>query len=139
MGDLKLSGTLNLTGLLNLSGDGGKVKIDDNEILVEKPPGNAHGKGAPVILPSPPATPTDTGPDATIFKSFNSTVTINGDPAVTMGLHLQGNTPMWPGIVSPSINNAGVTVNFLPINVQNDIGTTLPNGGSVTYDTSQQA
>ena len=47
MGDLVLSGQLNFLGMLNLKGDGGKVKVDGNEILVELTPGTAHGKGAP--------------------------------------------------------------------------------------------
>ena len=138
MGDLVLSGQLNFIGVLDLKGDGGKVKVDGNEILVEKPPGNAHGKGVPVILPPPPVGPLDTGVDATIFKSFNATITINGEIAVAMGLHLQGDTQIWPGMVMPSSNNAGVKANYLPTNVQNDTGITLPNGGTVTYDTSGQ-
>ncbi len=138
MGDLVLGGDLNLIGALDLKGDGGKVKIDGNEVLVEKPPGNAHGKGVPVIVPPPPFGPIDAGPDAKIIKSFNATVTINGEIAVAMGLHLQGDTSMWPGMVMPSSNNAGVKANYLPINVQQDTGITLPNGGPVTYDTSGQ-
>lgn len=138
MGDLVLSGELNLNGLLDLKSDGGKVKVDGNEILVEKPPGNPHGKGVPVILPPPPAGPIDAGPDATIIKSFNVTITINGETAVAMGLHLQGDTSIWPGMVMPSSNNPGVKANYLPMNVQNDTGVTLPNGGTVTYDTSGQ-
>lgn len=139
MGDLVLSGELNVSGPLDLKGDGGKVKVDSNEILVEKAPGTAHGMGAPVILPPPPVGPIDAGPNATIIKSFNSTVTINGESAVAMGLHLQGDIPMWPGLVLPSSNNSGVKANYLPMNVQNDTGITLPNGGTVTYDTSGQS
>ncbi len=138
MGDLVLSGQLNFLGTLDLKGDGGKVKVDDNEILIEQAPGSAHGKGIPVILPPPPVGPIDTGVDATIFKSFNATITINGEIAVAMGLHLQGDTPMWPGMVMPSSNNPGVKANYLPMNVQKDTGITLPNGGTVTYDTSGQ-
>lgn len=138
MGDLVLSGVLNLTGTLKLSADGGRVKVDENEILIEQTPGNAHGQGSPVILPPPPAGPIDTGVDATIFKSFTSTVTINNNPVVTMGMYLQGNTPTWPGMVLPSSNNPGVTVNYLLINVQNDTGITLPNGAPVKLTTSRQ-
>lgn len=138
MGDLVLSGQLNFIGQLNLKGDGGKVKVDANEVLVELTPGTAHGKGAPVILPPPPAGPIDPGPNATIIKSFNPTVTIAGKTAVAMGLHLQGDTSIWPGMVLPSSNNPGVKANYLAMNVQNDTGVTLPNGGTVTYDTSGQ-
>lgn len=138
MGDLVLKGQLNLLGMLDLKGDGGKVKVDGNEVLVQKPPGNAHGKGVPVILPPPPAGPIDDGPDATITVSFNSTVTINGEAAIAMGVHLQGRTAIWPGMVQPSSNNAGVKANHLLMNVQNDTGVTLPNGGTVTYTTSGQ-
>lgn len=138
MSDLELGGQLKLVGLLDLKGDGGKVTIDGNEILIKMPPGSPHGKGAPVILPPPPVGPIDAGPDATIFISFNATITIDGEVAVAMGLHLQGDIPMWPGMVLPSSNNSGVKANGLPINVQNDTGITLPNGGTVTYDTSGQ-
>ncbi len=140
MGDLKLSGDLNLIGPLDLKADGGKVKIDDKEILVvQTTPGNAHGTdGIPVILPPPPATPTDTGPNATIIVSFNNTVKIDGKAAVAMGVHLQGNTPTWPGMVLPSANNTGVKANYLFMNVQEDTGITLPNGGTVTYQQSRQ-
>jgi hypothetical protein len=139
MGDLVLTGKLNLAGQLDLKGDGGKVKVDANEILVvQQIPGKSHGTGPPVILPPPPVGPVDAGPNATIFMSFNATVTINGIAAVATGLHLQGNTPTWPGMVQPSSINTGVTANNAPINVQNDTGVTLPNGGTVTYDTSGQ-
>lgn len=138
MGDLVLSGELNFLGMLDLKGDGGKVKVDGNEILVKQTPGNAHGKGVPVILPPPPAGPLDTGADATIIVSFNATITINGEHAVTMGVHMQGDIPTWPGMVLPSSNNSGVKANHIPMNVQNDTGITLPNGGTVTYDTSGQ-
>lgn len=137
MGDLVLSGLLNLGGTLNLTGDGGKVKVDSNEALVEDS-SVAHGTGIPVILPPPPASPLDTGTDAKIFKSFNATVTADNKPIVTMGLHLQGDTGAWPGMVMTSMVNPTVTINFLAINVVGDQGTTLPNGGPVSYGTSGQ-
>ncbi|PID85217.1 MAG: hypothetical protein CSB13_09225 [Chloroflexi bacterium] len=137
MGDLTLSGTLNLMGSLVLAGDGGKVTVDGNEVLVEDA-GHAHGAGVPVILPPPPASPVDTGTDAKIFKSFNSTVTTGGKAIVTMGLHLQGNIPTWPGMVLPSSMNPAVTINFIQINVAGDQGITLPNSGPVTYNSSGQ-
>jgi hypothetical protein len=60
--DLKLHGLLNLKGQLDLKGrDGGKVKVGENEVLVEVSKGDAltsQGQGAPVILPPPPAAPT---------------------------------------------------------------------------------
>lgn len=135
MGDLVLSGRLNFTGMLNLSGDGGVVKVDGNEVLVELAPlsGDAQGTGVPVILPPPPAPPVDTGTDAWIFKSFNATVTAANVPIVTLGMCLQGNTAIWPGMVLPSAANPTVTINDLPINVKTDKGITLPNGGPVNF------
>ena len=144
MGDLKLSGVLNLKGNLNLQGsDGGKVKVGEAEVLVEVQKGSpqtSQGQGAPVILPPPPAAPADTGIDAWIFKSFNTTVTAGGAPIVTQGMCAQGNpgTATWPGMVQPSMLNATVTINSIPINVQGDMGTTLPNGGPVAFGTSGQ-
>ena len=104
-------------------------------------PTTSQGQGAPVILPPPPAAPADTGIDAWIFKSFNATVTADGAPIVTQGMCAQGNpgTATWPGMVQPSMQNATVTINFIPINVQGDMGTTLPNGGPVAFAPSGQA
>lgn len=137
MGDLSLAGILNLTGTLNLVGDGGKVLVGGSEALIEDS-GVAHGTGIPVILPPPPASPIDTGTDASIFKTFNATVTAADKAIVTLGLHLQGDAGTWPGMVLPSVGNSTVTINFLPINVTNDQGITLPNGGPVSYSTSGQ-
>lgn len=145
MTDLKLSGMLNLKGNLNLVGsDGGKVKVGEAEVLVEVQKGvptASQGKGVPVILPPPPAPPADTGPDTWIFKSFNATVTAGGVPIVTQGMSAQGNPGMatWPGMVQPSMVNATVTINFIPINVRGDMATTLPNGGPVSFTQSGQA
>jgi len=143
MADLKLSGLLNLKGVLDLKGrDGGKVKVGEVEALVEvtKGQGASQGTGAPVILPPPPASPIDTGTDAWIFKSFNSTVTANGVAIVTQGLYAQGNpgTATWPGMVQASIGNPTVTINFIPINVVGDMGITLPMGTPVTFSSSGQ-
>lgn len=137
MGDLTLSGVLNLTGTLNITGDGGKVMVDSNEVLVEDS-SVAHGTGVPVILPPPPSAPIDPGTDAKIFKSFNATVTADNKSIVTMGLHSQGDAGTWPGMVLPSVTNPTVTINFLAINVVNDQGITLPNGGPVSYTSSGQ-
>jgi hypothetical protein len=143
MGDLILSGILNLAGTLKLTGaDGGKVKIGTNEVLVEanRGAGPSHGQGAPVILPPPPATPTDTGVDAWIYKSFNSTVSANDKAIITQGLYAQGNpgTATWPGMVQASMNNATVTINAMAVNVVGDMGTTLPMGTPVTFSSSGQ-
>ena len=144
MADLKLNGLLNLKGQLDLKGrDGGKVKVGEMEVLVEVTKGDAsasQGQGVPVILPPPPAAPTDPGPDAWIFKSFNATVTANGVAIVTQGLHAEGNPNVatWPGMVQRSLLNPTVTIHSIPINVQGDMGTTLPNGGPVIFSQSGQ-
>jgi hypothetical protein len=142
--DLVLSGLLNLKGTLKLAGgSGGKVKVDANEVLVEASKGQAgaaHGQGAPVILPPPPASPIDTGVDVWIYKSFNATVTAGGKNIVTLGMCAQGNpgTATWPGMVQPSMLNPTVTINFIPINVVGDMGLTLPTGAPVTFSSSGQ-
>ena len=132
MGDLILAGTLNLGGMLKLSGDGGKVMVDSNAALLD----NGEGTGSPVIQPPPPVGPIAPGPSAKILKSFNATVTVSGTAIVTMAMYLQDN--MWPGMVLPSSTNSTVTINQLPINVENDKGVTFPSGGSVTFSTSGQ-
>jgi hypothetical protein len=142
MADLVLSGLLNLGGTLKLVADGGKVKVGTQEVLVEgqKGTGPAHGVGVPVILPPPPAAPTDPGTDVWIFNSFNKTVTAGDAAVVTQGICAQGNpgTATWPGMVLPSTVNATVTINFIPINVVGDSGITLPNGGPVSFTASGQ-
>jgi hypothetical protein len=142
VGDLIFSGTLNLSGTLKLSGDGGKVKVDTNEVLVtvkSGEAGKAQGAGAPVVLPPPPATPADLGTDIWIFNTSNSTVTINGSAIVTLGDCMQGGKgsspgqPTWPGTVLPSSNNSSVKINNIAINVQGDQGTILANGSPVNF------
>ena len=143
MGDLILSGMLNLAGTLKLKGaEGGKVKVGTSEVLVEttRGAGPSHGQGVPVILPPPPAAPSDPGVDAWIFKSFNATVTANDKAIITQGLYAQGNpgTATWPGMVQLSIGNLTVTINFTAINVVGDLGTTLPTGTPVNFTISGQ-
>jgi hypothetical protein len=142
MGDLVLSGWLNLSGTLKLAGDGGKVRVDTQEVLVQgqKGRGPAHGVGLPVILPPPPAPPTDPGTEVWIFNSFNKTVTVAGAAIVTLGVCAQGNAgrATWPGMVLQSTVNPRVTVNFIPMNVVGDSGITLPNGGLVNFTASGQ-
>ena len=143
MGDLVLKGLLNLKGMLSLrAADGGKVKVESFEVLVEvsKGVGASQGQGAPVIMPPPPASPIDTGVDCWIFKSFNSTVTAGGKNIVTMGMCAEGNpgTATWPGMVQQSIGNPTVTINNIAINVQNDMATILPTGTPVIFSQSGQ-
>ena len=142
MGALNLFGTLNLMGTLTLAADGGKVTVDGAPVLLEfEDVSHAHDTdAAPVILPPPPAGPMDPGTAVKIFKSFNSTVKVKvkgkDKNIVAMGVHLQGDTPTWPGMVLPG--STKVTINRIPINVQGDKGITLPNGGSVEYSSSGQ-
>jgi hypothetical protein len=144
MPSLNLEGMLKLAGMLNLVGtDGGKVTVKSIEVLVEttKGVGESQGKAvAPVLIPPPPAAPSDPGLDVWIFKSFNSTVTAVGIPIVTQGMCAQGNPAMasWPGIVQPSVLNTGVSVNGIFINVVGDMGITLPSGAPVTFTSSGQ-
>ena len=142
MGDLVLAGLLNLSGTLKLSGDGGKVKVHQAEALVQgqKGSGPAQGVGAPVILPPPPAGPSDPGTAVWIFRSLNATVTVNDAAVVTLGICAHGNpgTATWPGMVLASRVNPTVTINYLPINVVGDSAITLPNGGPVSFTASGQ-
>jgi hypothetical protein len=140
MADLLLAGILNFTGTLNLVGaDGGLVKVNNVEVLVEAgrgAAGQAHGQApAPVPIPPPPATPSDPGPDVWIFKSFNSTVTAGGKNIVTQGMCAQGipNQATWPGMVQPSVLNPLVTINNIPMNVKGDLGVILPTGAPATF------
>lgn len=130
MADLILSGDLNLGGTLNLDTTaGGKIKVDEAEALVE----GVIGTGIPVIQPPPPAGPIDTGTNVKVQKSFNSNVKANGKNIVALGVCMQGNGYMWPGMVLPSTQNTRVKINAVAINVKGDSGVTLPNGGSVTF------
>jgi hypothetical protein len=145
MGNLILSGQLNLTGKLKLVGrDGGKVTVDEKEVVVETEKGKAgfiHGQATnPVPIPPPPASPSDPGLDVWIFKSFNQMVTANGKNIVTQGICAQGNagTATWPGLVQLSIENSSVTINHIFINVVGDSCTILPTGAPVEIKESRQ-
>lgn len=140
MAGLILSGILNFGGTLKLNGaDGGKVCVqsEKTEVLVENSSVNHSTAAVPVLLP--PQAPVDPGKSASIFKSFNSTITANGKNIVTMGMFKQGNQQTWPGIVNRSIINPTVTINTIPINVKGDMGTTLPNGAPATFTESGQS
>ena len=142
MADLTLKGTLNLMGNLTLKGDsGGKVKVNGVEILVEVPAGTmpAQGNAPPVILPPPPASPSDPAPFVDVVNSFNRTVMVGSKPAVALGMVMQGSSPTWPGMVQPSSVNATVTINHVAINVVGDMATIFPSGGSATFSGSGQS
>ena len=138
MADLILEGNLTLTGNLNLVGDGGKVLIGSAEVLVEgtSPTNGAQGTSpVPVIQPPPPASPLDPGTSVYLISSFNKTVKADNKNIVALGIVLQGNTPMWPGMMLPSTNNTEiVTVAGIPANVINDQATIFPSGGIATFD-----
>ena len=145
MADLLLSGMLNFTGTVKLAAsDGGKVKANQVEVLVETSKGKAGAAQgtapAPVPIPPPPAAPSDPGLNVWIFKSFNSSVTANGVNIVTQGMCAQGNpgTASWPGMVQPSMSNAGVSVNHIFMNVIGDMSTILPTGAPAPSSTSGQ-
>jgi hypothetical protein len=140
MADLVLKGTLNLMGNLTLKGSGGKVMVGALEALVEltAPTDAPHCTSAvPVILPPPPAPkPVDDGPNVWIINSFNKTVTADTKAIVTQGIIMQGNIPTWPGMVLRG--SSTVTINNIPINVQNDKGVVFPSGGTATFTNSGQ-
>ena len=137
MANLELGGNLNFQGNLTLKADGGKVTISGLEVLVEVAPGTAQGNAPPVILPPPPAAPSDPAPGVSIINSFNKTVTINGKAIVTQGIVMQGSIPTWPGMVLPSQGNTGpVSVNHLPMNVMNDQAIVFPSGGPAIFSGS---
>ncbi len=144
MSGLNLKGMLNLKGILKLSaGSGGKIEVNSVEALVEATRGVPPSQGlspAPVLIPPPPAPPTDAGLDVWVFKSFNPTVTANGKNIVTQGMCAQGlpGTATWPGMVMPSLLNPTVTINNIPINVVGDMATILPTGVPVTFTSSGQ-
>lgn len=148
MADLVLTGPLNLMGNLTLkASSGGKVTAGGAEVLVElAAPGEPHhGSAPPVILPPPPATPTDSGANVWVINSFNKTVKVDAVPSpkpiVALGMVMQGNTPMWPGMVLPSQSNQqprAVSVNGVPVNVKGDQGTIFPTGAPAALSTSGQ-
>jgi len=115
-------------GNLKLNPDGGKVLVGDAglEALVE----DAEGQAAPpVLIPPPPASPSDPGVKIKVISSFNKTVTANGKNIVALGIVMQGDAPSWPGQMMPSVGNPTVTINGSPINVANDQATIFPSGG----------
>jgi len=140
--NLDLKGPLNLMGNLTLQGaSGGKVTIAGLEILVEVAPGTmpAQGSAPPVMLPPPPAGPTDPAPFVDVINSFNKTVKVGSKPAVAQGMVIQGSTPTWPGMMLPTQgNNPPVTASGLPINVVNDQAVIFPSGGSAQFSSSGQ-
>jgi hypothetical protein len=137
MAELVLKGTLELHGSLTLKAAGGKVKVGDNAVLVELTPGQQHGTAPPVTLP-PPA-PVNPGTAVVIITSFNKRVKAGTKAIVTQGILMQGQPPLWPGMVLPSQKNSGpVTINHIPINVVGDQGVVFPSGGSATFDDSGQ-
>jgi hypothetical protein len=143
MADLVLEGVLNLEGLLTLEGSsGGKVKVGSNEVLVEVLPSGPPqcSSASPVILPPPPAPPTQPQPTVWIVNSFNKTVKAGTLAIVAQGMAMQGMTgaPLWPGMVLPSTGNPTVTINNIPINVVNDKAAIFPSGGMATFNSSGQ-
>jgi hypothetical protein len=138
MANLTLKGALNLVGTLKLNPDGGKVLIGDAalEALVEEVEGQA---APPVLIPPPPASPSDPGVKVKVVSSFNKTVTANGKNIVALGIVMQGDAPSWPGMMLPSAGNPAVTINFIAINVQHDQATIFPSGGVGMFAQSGQA
>ncbi|HLJ26211.1 MAG TPA: hypothetical protein VKY85_05835 [Candidatus Angelobacter sp.] len=105
MADLNLKGTLKLAGSLDLQGAGGKVKVEGMEALVV----GATGKGTPILVPPPPAKPTDDGTGVQVISSLNQTVKAKGKPIVVPGSSvMQGNVPTWPGTVDPGSSTVQV-------------------------------
>ena len=139
MGTLTLKGKLNLMGSLTLKN---KVLIDGKEALVQLSPGGTphSASGVPVIIPPPPVPqPLDAGPKIWVIASFNQTVKAGDKAIIALGMAMQGNIPTWPGMMLPSVGNTGpVTINFIPINVQNDQCLVFPSGAAVPLDTSGQ-
>ena len=131
MANLELSGTLDFGGMLDLQGEsGGKVLVENQEVLVEQ----AEGTAPPVMLPPPPAGPVEPGPKVIVICSLNKTVTASGKAIVTQGIVMQGNAPTWPGMVMRGSNN--VTVNNIPMNVKGEQATIFPSGGTAMLSQS---
>jgi hypothetical protein len=137
MADLKLKGVLNLMGNLKLNPEGGKVLIGDAglEALVEEGEGQA---APPVLIPPPPASPSDPGVKVKVISSYNKTVTANGKNIVALGIVMQGDAPSWPGMMLPSVGNPTVTINRIAVNVVNDQATIFPSGGVGIFTKSGQ-
>jgi hypothetical protein len=152
--ELILKGKLNLMGDLILSGlDGGKVKVGNQkvgnqEVLVQADVGNItnepeHGfSPTPVMLP--PQQPIDKGQKVWVINSLNKKVKVKTAAAgnkliVTQGMVIQGKTPTWPGMVLPSQGNTDrVTINSIPINVENDQAVIFASGATVVLSKSGQ-
>ena len=131
MADLELKGTLDFSGMVSLTASGGKVKAGGLEVLVEQASGTA---AAPVLLPPPPASPATTSVAVKVIVSLNKTVTAGGQAIVTQGMCLQGD--LWPGFV---LRGSGtVTINHIPMNVQNEQATIFPSGAPATFSSSGQ-
>lgn len=137
MADLTVKGVINLLGNLKLNPQGGKLLIGDAglEALVEQAEGQA---APPVLIPPPPASPSDPGVKVKVISSFNKTVTVNGKNIVALGIVMQGDVPSWPGMMLPSAGNPTVTINRIAINVANDQATIFPSGGVGTFTQSGQ-
>lgn len=138
MGDLDLGGPLNLVGELHLCNDGGVLRVNGTESLVEGASGDAV---ADVLLPPPPTGPLQVGRKVKVVSSLGKTVDAAGKVVVTLGMVLQGEPPTWPGMVLPSTGNSGpavVLANGLPINVVDDRAAIFPNGGSASFTDSGQ-
>src|SRR5262245_23761726 len=100
MADLNLKGTLKFVGNLDLRGSGGKVKVEGKEALVV----GATGTGTPILLPPPPAEPTNPGTEVEVVDSLNLTVKAKGTLIIVTGSAvMQGNDlkPKWPGTLLP--------------------------------------
>jgi len=135
MGDLILKDNLVLVGTLNLDA---RVLVGANEALVELLPSGSHGNApAPVPQPPPPAGPAPVGVKVVVLNSFNKTVTAKNKAIVTMGIAMQGNPPLWPGMVSPATNST-VMINGLPAAVVGDKAIIFPSGASAPLTTSGQ-
>jgi hypothetical protein len=143
MADLTFKGTLNLMGNLTLKGsDGGKIKVGDAglealvEVTASDPPQSSSAP--PVLLP--PNSPAQPQPTVWIINSFNKTVKADTKNLVALGMVMQGqiDSPMWPGMMQPSLGNPTVTINGIPINVVNDMAVIFPSGSAATFNKSGQ-
>jgi len=133
MGGLKLTGPVNLMGNLTLKN---KVFPGSVEVLVE---GNNLGNAPPVILPPPPASPSDPALQVSILASFNKTVKAGSNCIVAQGMVMQGSVPTWPGMMLPSQSNTSpVSANGIPMNVVGDQAVIFPSGGSASFSQSGQ-